>query len=406
MIWTGMLKFECGDKSAGTFVEHTVFLSPFEGNFKKWALPRAVCLLDWYVFFMCAGTVACCIFLLWRTGERSFNSAGYVAFTWNLEQSKRYTVMVLLAASGPIISGIYILIFVLFFTEDEPGRGIGLLQIIFQLGLVAYPAKLLLIPATPIHHWTTAYGTMEHFAGIHFKRKWWCMFTQSNDAFGVIIVDALWRAKHGHFEKLDKLLNPRDTEAFLLAAGKMQDEEDSEEDPLVLSILKDLSPVMRNDTATESSESEVPAIQASRGPWLLAVRFGDVSDLDSQLFAAGADKLIGSRPLSHFAPLRIGAEDRKDVIAERTLGLCKYLDHVLKCTEPPAPKFLVQLMDDFGHRECFCGQFVGRAAYPDLLKETGQGSMLPKHGRLRFGDDNKDKDGGCDQAKSRTLRGV
>ncbi|CAE7650873.1 GIP [Symbiodinium sp. CCMP2592] len=28
-------------------------------------------------------------------------------------------------------------------------------------------------------------------------------------------------------------------------------------------------------------------------------------------------------------------------------GLCKYLDHVLKCTEPPAPKFLVQLMDDF-----------------------------------------------------------
>jgi len=90
-----------------------------------------------------------------------------------------------------------------------------------------------------------------------------------------------------------------------------------------------------------------PAIQASRGPWLLAVRFGDVSDLDSQLFAAGAEKLIGIRPLSHFAPLRIGAEDRKDVIAERTLGLCKYLDHVLKCTEPPAPKFLVQLMDGF-----------------------------------------------------------
>ena len=38
----------------------------------------------------------------------------------------------------------------------------------------------------------------------------------------MIIVDALWRAKPGHFEKLDKLLNPRDTEAFLLAAGKMQ----------------------------------------------------------------------------------------------------------------------------------------------------------------------------------------
>lgn len=72
-----------------------------------------------------------------------------------------------------------------------------------------------------------------------------------------------------------------------------------------------------------------------------------MSDLDSQLFAAGAEKLIGIRPLSHFAPLRIGAEDRKDVIAERTLGLCKYLDHVLKCTEPPAPKFLVQLMDGF-----------------------------------------------------------
>ncbi|CAE7780754.1 unnamed protein product, partial [Symbiodinium sp. CCMP2456] len=148
-----------------------------------------------YVFFMCAGTVARCISLLWRTGERSFNSAGYVAFTWNLEQSKRYNLMVLLAASGPIMFGIYILIFVLFFTEAEPGRGTGLLNMMFQLGLVAYPAKLLLIPATPIHHWTP-----ECFAGIHFRRKWWCMFTQSNDTFGVIIVDALWRAKHGHFE--------------------------------------------------------------------------------------------------------------------------------------------------------------------------------------------------------------
>ncbi|OLQ03197.1 hypothetical protein AK812_SmicGene13904 [Symbiodinium microadriaticum] len=337
MMWTGMLKFECGDKSDGTFVEHTVFLSPFEGNFRTWPLPRAICLLDWYVFFMCAGTVACCISLLWRTGEHSFNSAGYVAFTWNLEQSKRYNLMVLLTASGPIISGIYILIIVLSFTkaESDPGRGIGLFNMMFQLGLVAYPAKLLLIPATPIHHWTA-----ERFAGIHFKRKWWCMFTQSNDAFGV----TWW---HGHFEKLDKLLDPSDTEAFLLAAGKMQDEEDSEMDPLVLSILKDMSPVVTNDTTTESSDSEVPAIQASRGPWLLAVRFGDVSDLDSQLFAAGAEKLIGIRPLSHFAPLRIGAEDRKDVIAERTLGLCKYLDHVLKCTEPPAPKFLVQLMDGF-----------------------------------------------------------
>ncbi|CAE7210087.1 unnamed protein product [Symbiodinium sp. KB8] len=180
--------------------------------------------------------------------------AGYVAFTWNLEQSKRYNLMVLLTASGPIISGIYILIIVLSFTkaESDPGRGIGLFNMMFQLGLVAYPAKLLLIPATPIHHWTA-----ERFAGIHFKRKWWCMFTQSNDAFGVIIVDALWRAKHGHFEKLDKLLDPSDTEAFLLAAGKMQDEEDSEMDPLVLSILKDMSPVVTNDTTTESSDSEV-----------------------------------------------------------------------------------------------------------------------------------------------------
>lgn len=82
-----------------------------------------------------------------------------------------------------------------------------------------------------------------------------------------------------------------------------------------------------------------------------------------------------------------------------------------------------------GHRECFCGQFVGRAAYPDLLKETGQGSMLPKHGRLRqllalvlasriFWDWRhgrqasvttticKDKDGGCDQVGVDDAKGL
>mmetsp|Transcript_4564 Transcript_4564/g.8342 ORF Transcript_4564/g.8342 Transcript_4564/m.8342 type:complete len:93 (+) Transcript_4564:22-300(+) len=52
-------------------------------------------------------------------------------------------------------------------------------------------------------------------------------------------------------------------------------------------------------------------------------------------------------PLSRFSPYRLGADDRKDVIAERSLGLCKYLDHVLKRTEPPAPKPLVQIVDGF-----------------------------------------------------------
>ncbi|CAK9010203.1 unnamed protein product [Durusdinium trenchii] len=109
---------------------------------------------------------------------------------------------------------------------------------------------------------------------------------------------------------------------------------------------------------TESSKTPVviyelcnftsrPCIQASRGPWLLAVHFAAVLGLDVRLTAANANKLIGLQPLSHFAPYRIGADGRDDVVAERSLGLCKYLDHVLKVTESPAPKELVSIVDDF-----------------------------------------------------------
>jgi len=91
-----------------------------------------------------------------------------------------------------------------------------------------------------------------------------------------------------------------------------------------------------------------PALQASRGQWMVAVHFGGVSSLDRHLSAAAERyKVEGLKPLWHFAPYRVGAEQRKDVIAERSLGLCKYLDHVLKTTEPPASKELVQLVDDF-----------------------------------------------------------
>ncbi|CAJ1377335.1 unnamed protein product [Effrenium voratum] len=93
-----------------------------------------------------------------------------------------------------------------------------------------------------------------------------------------------------------------------------------------------------------SHSTSRPGIQASRGPWLLAVHFGAVLRLDSQLAADGAKCL---EPLSHFAPYRIGADARKDVVAERALGLCKYLDHVLKISESPAPKALARIVDDF-----------------------------------------------------------
>ncbi|CAL1167832.1 unnamed protein product [Cladocopium goreaui] len=94
--------------------------------------------------------------------------------------------------------------------------------------------------------------------------------------------------------------------------------------------------------------SSRPAIQVSRGQWMVAVHFGAVQSLDQHLTTTAERlKVPGATPLWHFAPYRIGADQRADVIAERSLGLCKYLEHVLKFTEVPAPKDLVQIFDDF-----------------------------------------------------------
>jgi len=93
-------------------------------------------------------------------------------------------------------------------------------------------------------------------------------------------------------------------------------------------------------------DTDRAAIHPSRGSWRITVRYAHVASLEAALLEAGADH-FGLKPLSDFAPYRLGASARADVIAERAAGLRKFLQHVLKVTEAPAPPSLTRLLDDF-----------------------------------------------------------
>lgn len=62
--------------------------------------------------------------------------------------------------------------------------------------------------------------------------------------------------------------------------------------------------------------------------------------------ALGAEH-VGLRPLSSFAPYRVGASTEPSVMSERSRGLCRFLENVLRITEEPASKALARLADEF-----------------------------------------------------------
>mmetsp|Transcript_167287 Transcript_167287/g.537344 ORF Transcript_167287/g.537344 Transcript_167287/m.537344 type:complete len:402 (-) Transcript_167287:38-1243(-) len=133
-------------------------------------------------------------------------------------------------------------------------------------------------------------------------------------------------------------------------------------------------------------ESSRHALLPSRGPWLIATRFSHVAALEAQLLAADGERL-GLKPLSRFAPYRIGASGRADVVAERARGLCRYLEHVLSITEVAScPLQAATLMDAFVR----CHWLGTNAALPAVpadptaagtggMPVAGAGAGLPRH---------------------------
>lgn len=100
-------------------------------------------------------------------------------------------------------------------------------------------------------------------------------------------------------------------------------------------------------------ESARSAVAPSRGPWTVTISYGDLAALEASLLGAlGAAAAAQITPLSRLAPLRLGATGRPDVVAERSRGLCRYLEHALRLTEPPASPSLLRLVDAFVLRHC------------------------------------------------------
>lgn len=115
-------------------------------------------------------------------------------------------------------------------------------------------------------------------------------------------------------------------------------------------------------------ESTRPALQLSRGPWHIAVRYSQVAALEATLQEVKAHRHPWNlQQLSRFSPYRFGASASQDVIAERTHGLCRYLEHVLQVTEPPAPHWIFVPFDEFVHKHWLCQESPASSKCPQFL---------------------------------------
>jgi len=118
----------------------------------------------------------------------SFGSMKYLQFTWDLETSRGYRCLVYLMAV--VVLGTMVCVCSLCSRFYEP------LTMLYALG---YPYAVLLAvvyflfrPVVPAYRWKK-----QAVDSVRFKRSKLDFFLQSNDAFGVKMVGALWRAELG-----------------------------------------------------------------------------------------------------------------------------------------------------------------------------------------------------------------
>eukprot|EP00931_Biecheleriopsis_adriatica_P025862 TRINITY_DN15794_c0_g1_i2.p1 TRINITY_DN15794_c0_g1~~TRINITY_DN15794_c0_g1_i2.p1 ORF type:complete len:215 (-),score=24.77 TRINITY_DN15794_c0_g1_i2:116-760(-) len=159
---------------------------------------------------------------LCQEGDWDFRSAKYLAFTWNLEQNRVYRILGMLVALGPCLTGLVLL------CTPKNWESIFLeVRLVLNLMIIVHFVKMILIPRTPVHHFEMHSQFVEQ---VSFRRRWYTMFYYGNDRFGAYVVDALWRAQHGHLSRLRELLqDPSSADAVLEMMSSAQKEEDTSE---------------------------------------------------------------------------------------------------------------------------------------------------------------------------------
>lgn len=136
----------------------------------------------------------------------SLGSGRYLRITWSLERRKMYRCCVALLAIGPMF--LCTLVFVFAVVNACRGSSDTFKLVVSEFfsnnlcdaAMMLLSVKYMMYPRLPVHDWA------RDFDGITFKRSFMQMLTQTNDDFGVRLVDAVYRANYGHLEAFTALL--------------------------------------------------------------------------------------------------------------------------------------------------------------------------------------------------------
>lgn len=173
------------------------------------------------VFFLTVAiavvNVLYCEIKLSCAGIFDYRSFEYCVFSWSLEQSRPYKVLASLLGGPPIIFLVFV--FATLFLPGWADPSAELVECIPSIGILLFAIKRVLVPDTPQQAWGLADLSGEVKA-IIFNRGLVGMFTQSNKAFSLSLLDALWSAENADGVKLGHLLQDQSKSEELLRLCK------------------------------------------------------------------------------------------------------------------------------------------------------------------------------------------
>jgi len=145
-----------------------------------------------------------------------FESGAYIRWSWILENHWIYKVLVLLIAMSPIsLAGLQLLYFFEAQSKMEPSKAAlvsnNALSIMVNSGLNIAATVHLAFPKSPCHeNWS------DKFDDVDFQRHYFALFSESNDWFGQVLVEAMWEHAVVHkSEELSDLLLSTDPDDML-----------------------------------------------------------------------------------------------------------------------------------------------------------------------------------------------
>jgi len=177
-----------------------------------------------------SGILAAYVYIQWLLLVKSkpdavkFGSGAYLRWSWTLENDRMYKVIVILISLSPIGLALFQMFYTLtaylrFSPQEAQLVSNNALSIIYNSGLTLFAIKKLAFPNTPCHtHWTT------DFDDYSFQRGPLELFSESNDWFGMRLVDAMWKAAL-HNDNVDLLDDPKHTNHLLKVANLSMNEE-------------------------------------------------------------------------------------------------------------------------------------------------------------------------------------